>query len=124
MAGNIGLTPAGQYLDDILTETNPPYRRSLTMFITAFTIRVKRLRKAINVSALYDDKLLLLQCVRKEYVERLDKKFKPIIDDLVYRLARNYIYALCTPGFTPTTTTQLALLRKQKQFLETRDTSQ
>jgi hypothetical protein len=124
MAGNIGLTAAGQYLDDVLTKTNPSYRRSLTMFINNFTATMKRLRKAVDICTALNDKVLLLHGVRKEYVSRFDKKFKSIVDNLVYRLTLSYIYALTTPGFTPTTTTQLALIRKQNQVLESRDTGQ
>ena len=114
MAGNIGLTAAGQYLDDILTRENPPYRRKLTMFITGFTITVKRLHKVIEHCSVEDDKYLVLCLIRKKYVDEFDRKFKAIVNDRTYTLSRNYIYALTTPGFTPTTKTQLDLMRKKK----------
>lgn len=122
MAGNIGLTAAGQYLDEHLTKTNPPYRGKLQQFIKSFTITVKRLHKVVEHCSV-DDKYLVLGLLRKKYFAEFDTNFKAIVDDLVYSLSRNYIYTLTRPGFTPTTKTQLDLMRKKK-LLESCTTSQ
>jgi hypothetical protein len=110
MAGNIGLTGAGQYLDRILTETNPSYKASLNIFITDFTKRLKRLRRMLDQNDNMSDKQLILTLLRNEYMMRLDKGFKEnITDKFIYSLIQNYIHTLTKINFIPTTKTQIVL---------------
>jgi hypothetical protein len=112
MAGEIGLTKAGQYLDKILTENNPPYKGRLTKFINNFTCRLKRVRPVIIQCDNMDDKSLILNLLRETYMKRFDNEFKQIVDELTYILTRKYIHALTRINFTPTTKTQTDLIRK------------
>ena len=115
MAGEIGLTNAGQYLDEILTKNKPTYKVRLVKFIHAFTITLKRVRPVINQCSNMNDKYLILNLLKNEYMTRFDNQFKEIVDELTYNLTHNYIYALTRPNFTPTTITQLDLIRKKNQ---------
>lgn len=110
MAGNIGLTDAGQLLDRILTETNPSYKHDLIIFIHYFTERIKRLRLMLDQNNNMSDKDLILTLLRNEYMMRLDKNFKEIINDkYIYSLTKNYIHTLTKMNFIPSTKTQIAL---------------
>ena len=115
MAGEIGLTKAGQYLDDILTKNNPTYKSRLVKFILGFNTTLKRVRPIINQCNNMNDKHLILNLLKNEYMMRFDDEFKEIVDELTYILTRKYIRALTRPNFIPTTTTQLDLIRKQNQ---------
>ncbi len=112
MAGEIGLTTAGQVLDKILTETNPPYKVNLVKFIHNFTCRLKRIRPVIIQCNNMDDKCLVLNLLKHKYMMEFDKDFKGVVDEITYNLTHNYIHALTRVNFTPTTKTQLDLVYK------------
>ena len=116
MAGEIGLTNAGQYLDDILTKNNPPYKNRLVKFITNFTATLKRTRPAILQCDNMNDKHLILKLLKDNYTTQFDETFKEIVDKRVYTLTRNYIHALTRVDFIPTTKTQINLINRQLQL--------
>jgi len=110
MAGVIGLTHAGQYLDDVLFKNNPPYKLKIYKFINNFTSRCKNLHKCLDLN---DKKFILETCVRKEYFKMVDNNFKEIVTDLEYRLLTNYVYTLTRDDFNPSTKTQKSLSNKK-----------
>ncbi len=101
MAGTIGLTPAGHYLDDLLTKNNPIYKGKLCKFIKNFTIKSHRIRNLLQSVENKDDAYMLLNYMKLDYYNHFDIKFKNIVNELEYVLVRKYIKALTRLNFKP-----------------------
>lgn len=112
MSGTIGLTKAAQWLDDILTETNPSYKNRLFVFINRFTLRTKHIRATMLTGGDSVHTNYVLGLVKQDYLERLTVEFGDIITPLELSLARNHICALTRHDFIPDTNTQYHLRRK------------
>lgn len=108
MAGAIGLTQAGQYLDLLLEEDNPPYKYKILGFITKLTSRCHRFRRQLKLFEYRSDAEMVFTYLRKEYLGMLKKNYRDI-DEQYYSLMRNYIITLTQLDFQPTSKTQIAL---------------
>ncbi len=109
MAGVIGLTRAGQYLDLLLFENNPIYKSNIITFINRFTTVCNRIQCQLKQFDNKDDVMRILSYIRHDYNMRLRREFEGKIEDKYYSLLRNYINTLTKYDFSPMTKTQIAL---------------
>lgn len=111
--GTVGLTYAGQLLDEYLTIRRPHYAHKITRFIHKFTSRIKRIRTLTQ----NDNRELdyLLEIIRNDYIKKAKIAFRNILNRYVFSLLINYIKTLTKKEFIPHTITQRNLLKNQNQ---------
>jgi hypothetical protein len=103
--GTVGLTPAGQLIDEYLSNHNPYYTHKLLRFIHTFTCRMKRIRALTeNDSSELD---YLLQLIKNDYIKKAKMSFRYLMNRYVYSLLINYIKTLTKKDFKPNTYTQI-----------------
>ena len=112
MSGIIGLTTAGQTIDNILTLEKPTYSRRLIKFITKFTLKCRTVRASLTMCA---DKQLIFNLLKEHYFKRLELELKDKITKTLYTNTQSYIHALTRVDFVPSTKTQKSLLIKKQQ---------
>lgn len=117
MSGTIGLTPAGQMLDFIMTDLDANDRRLITKFIGRVTRIAKQLRDSLPDN---NNKNTILTIVRNHYIDEINNTFEHIgeiygsnMGDMVTSLITSYTTAIFKKTFVPDTRTQKALERKR-----------
>lgn len=108
--GNIGLIAEGQALDAYLsTMENKNLARSITKFMHTFSKVARKVHQNITVG----QKDVILTALRYHYQLEYKIEYGSEIEKKPFTLGMGYIKRLTSPQFTPTTKTQLALLRKK-----------
>ena len=108
--GNIGIIEEGQALDAYLsTMEDKSLAKSITKFMHNFTKKVKLVHQNIPVK----HKDMILSALRTHYQLEYKIEYGSEIEKKPFTLGMGYIKRLTSPQFTPTTKTQLALLRKK-----------
>ncbi len=103
--GTVGLTYAGQLLDEYLTIRRPHSAHKITRFIHKFTSRIKRIRALTqNDSSELD---YLLELIRNDYIKKAKIAFRNILNRYVFSLLINYIKTLTKKDFVACTKTQI-----------------
>jgi hypothetical protein len=117
MSGTLGLTVAGQQLDESIHGlADKMLRRRLIKFANKATTMVKQVHNTADWTQ--DSKESMLTILRDFYLKEICDRF-PRIDDQAFYALRNYIKSIATPEFTPETRTQLAIQDRQ-QFARVR----
>ena len=108
--GNIGIVEEGQALDAYLsTMEDKNLARSITKFMHTFTKVAKKVHQNIPVG----QRDVILSALRYHYQLEFKIEYGKDIEKKPFTLGMGYIKHLTSPQFTPTTKTQLALLRKK-----------
>lgn len=108
--GTIGLIEEGQALDIYLsTIKNKNLARSITKFMHTFSKVARQVHQNIPVS----QRDVILTALREYYQVEFKVEYGKDIEKKPFTLGMGYIKRLTSPKFTPTTKTQLSILRKK-----------